>query len=325
MTKPLSPSHVSESSAAMLEQAGMARAIAAFDAVASDRTWMAYPLAAFPPEFHPFNATEMILYQGGRKLGARVAGADETDRASIARECQDALRELTLQLRERVAADPRVESLAAKTAPWTTGSDLLIEASGACFIAGFLEGGLMRESQQDESLGFGREMDAQWREAEQTLYRNDTDGVRALAAAESESSRALSTFLAGALPEDARFNAGAQIGLFGHVASCPRYPRELPVMRSMNRHYLGRLFQSSAIAIRLAERAGADLAPLMKSGMLQGESWERFTQLLGGFPSKPLMLSEAMASLAALGALSEAQEIASSTGPAPRAPSTPLF
>lgn len=324
MTTPRSPSLTLEPSTPP-EQDGMARAIEAFDALASDPTWMARPLADFPPEAHPFNAAEMIFYQGGRKLGARVAGASETDRAVIARECHDALQELISQLRERVAMDPRVESLAAQTAPWATGANLLIEASGACFIAGFLEGGLMRESQQDESLGFGREMDAQWREAEQTLCRTDTEDVRALAAAESESSRSLSTFLAGALPEDARFNAGAQIGLFGHVASCPRYPRELPVMRSMNRHYLGRLFQSSAIAIRLAERSGAELGPLMNSGMLQDESWERFTQLLGGFPSKPLMLAEAKASLAALGALSEAQQIASATGPAARASSAPLF
>lgn len=301
----------------------MTSAIAAFDALASDPTWMSRPLADFPPEAHPLNATEAIFYNGGRKLGARVAGSDETDRSIIASRCHEALGELIAQVRSRAALDPRVKPLEAATAPWVGGADLLIEASGACFIAGFLEGGLARESQQDEGLGFGREMDAQWREAEQTLYRTDTDQVRALAALETDASGELSAFLAAALPQDRHFNAGAQIGLFGHVGSCPRYPRNMPVMRSMNRHYLGRLFQSSAIAIGLADQTGADLGPLINSGMLEGQSWERFTQLLGGFPSKPLMLAEAQASLTALGALREAQEIASSTAPAARTPSAP--
>lgn len=293
----------------------MARAIAAFDAVASDPEWLARPLA-FPPESHPFNANEDLFYQGGRKLGARVAAAGAAERQALACECRDALFELIHQLRARVAADPRVAALETAHPPAARGADALIEAGGACFAAGFLEGGLARESQQDQDLGFGREMDSRWREAEQELSRRDHEGVAALAAAEARASLGLSEFLSAALPQDPCFNAGFPIGLFAHVGDPQRYPRGLPVMRSMNRHALGRIFQSGSIAVHLARSIGADLRPLIQSGMLGAENWERFTPYLGGFPSKPLMIAEARAVLEGLAALGEAQEIGASAAPA---------
>jgi hypothetical protein len=303
----------------------LALAVVAFDAVASDPTWMARPLAIFSPQVHPSNAPEMIFYNGARKLGARVAGAAKQERRQIALDCHHVLNELVARLRERVAADARVESLAAQTAPWTSGADLLIESSGASFVAGFLEGGLMRESQQRVALGFGGELDGAWMEARESLDRNDAKQARALVEAEAESSLMLSDFLAKALPSDHHFKAGAPIGLLGVVAACPRYPQGLPVMRSRNRDAVGKFFQCSAIAMRLGEQIGADLGPLMNSGMLQEDHWEGFAQLWGGFPSKKLMLAEAEASLGAMKALREAQEIASSTGPAARRPSIPAL